>query len=427
MFIDKAKIHLKAGKGGDGAVAFRREAHVPAGGPAGGDGGKGGDIIFQVDEGMRTLMDFRYRRHYNAANGENGKGKNMYGKDGEDLLLKVPPGTIIREETTGNIIADLISHNDMVVAARGGKGGKGNTYFKTSTRQAPRFATAGEHGQELTVILELKLIADVGLIGFPNVGKSTLLSVVTSARPKIADYHFTTLTPNLGVVRTKYGDSFVLADIPGLIEGAHEGTGLGHEFLRHVERTKLLIHVVDVAGLEGRDPLEDFEKINQELHLYNEQLLEKPQVVAANKIDIPGSNDNFKKLKSALKEQGIEVFPISAVTNQGLDELLNYVSKRLKELETLYGDTVIKEKKIYKYEEPEDKHHFTVHVKDGVYIVEGRFIERLINSINFDDLDSLSYFQKVLEDRGVIDKLKELGVSEGDLVKIYGIEFEYFE
>ncbi|MDI9476807.1 MAG: GTPase ObgE [Natronincolaceae bacterium] len=427
MFIDKAKIHLKAGKGGDGAVAFRREIYVPAGGPAGGDGGKGGDIIFQVDEGMRTLMDFRYKKHYNADNGENGKGKNMYGKDGADLLLKVPPGTVIREETTGHIIADLIGHNDTVVVVRGGKGGKGNTHFKTSTRQAPRFATAGEHGQELTVILELKLIADVGLIGFPNVGKSTLLSVVTSARPKIANYHFTTLTPNLGIVQTKHGDSFVLADIPGLIEGAHEGAGLGHEFLRHTERTKLLIHVLDISGTEGRDPLEDFEKINTELRLYNEELAKKPQVVAANKIDIPGWQVNFEKIKSALKKQKVEVFSISAVTGQGLDELLNYVSKRLKELEASHKETVVKKEKVYKYEEPEDKYYFTVYKKDDVYIVEGKFIERLINSTNFDEIDSLGYFQKVLENRGVIDRLKELGMSEGDTVRIYGVEFEHFE
>lgn len=427
MFIDKAKIHLKAGKGGDGAVAFRREIYVPAGGPAGGDGGKGGDIIFQVDEGMRTLMDFRYRKHYNAANGEDGKGKNMYGKDGTDLLLKVPPGTIIREESTGHIIADLTSHDDTVVAAKGGKGGKGNTHFKTSTRQAPRFATAGEHGQELMVILELKLIADVGLIGFPNVGKSTLLSVVTSAKPKIANYHFTTLTPNLGIVQTKYGDSFVLADIPGLIEGAHGGAGLGHEFLRHTERTKLLIHILDVSGTEGRDPLEDFEKINTELRLYNEELAEKPQVVAANKIDIPGSQVNIEKIKSALKEQETEVFPISAVTGQGLDELLNYVSKRLKGLEALHKEIVVKKEKVYKYEEPEDKYYFTAYKKDGIYIVEGKFIERLINSTNFDEIDSLGYFQKVLENKGVINRLKELGMTEGDTVKIYGIEFEHFE
>lgn len=428
MFIDKAKIHLKAGKGGDGAVAFRREAHVPAGGPAGGDGGKGGDIVFQVDEGMRTLMDFRYKKRYNASNGEDGRGKNMYGKDGDDLLLKVPPGTIIKEETTGHIIADLTNHDDTVVVAVGGKGGKGNTHFKTPTRQAPRFATPGEYGQELTVVLELKLIADVGLIGFPNVGKSTLLSVVTSAKPKIANYHFTTLTPNLGVVQTKYGDSFVLADIPGLIEGAHGGAGLGHEFLRHIERTKLLIHVIDVSGIEGRDPIRDFEKINEELHLYNEELVKKPQVVAANKTDIPGSYTNFEKLKSALKEQKVEVFPISAVTGQGLDELLGYVSKRLKEPEKIHKETFIKkEEKIYKYEEPEDRHHFTVYIEDGVYVVEGKFIEGLINSTDFEDMESLSYFQRVLKNRGVIDKLKELGMSEGDSVRMYSVEFEHFE
>ncbi|QUH20503.1 GTPase ObgE [Alkaliphilus sp. B6464] len=427
MFIDKAKIYLKAGKGGDGAVAFRREIYVPAGGPAGGDGGKGGDIIFKVDEGMRTLMDFRYQKHYTATNGEDGKNKNMYGKDGEDLILMVPPGTIVREEKTGEVIADLTINNDEVVVARGGKGGKGNSHFKTAVRQAPRFAIGGERGQEFTVILELKLIADVGLVGFPNVGKSTFLSVVTSAKPKIANYHFTTLTPNLGVVRTKYGDSFVLADIPGLIEGAHEGTGLGHEFLRHVERTKLLIHVLDVAGLEDRDPLEDFEKINQELYLYNEKLAEKPQVVAANKTDIPGADINFEKLKSTLNERGIEVFPISAATSRGLDELLNYVSKRLKELELLQEETVVEEEKVYRYQEMEDKYHFTVTKDDDVYVVEGRFIERLVNSTNFDDIDSLSYFQKVLRNRGVIDKLKDAGVSEGDLVKMYSVEFEYFD
>lgn len=428
MFIDKAKINLKAGKGGDGAVAFRKEIYVPAGGPEGGDGGKGGDIIFVVDEGMRTLMDFKYKKNYKAENGEDGKGRNKYGKDGENLILKVPPGTIVREEESGQIIADLTISNDRVVVARGGKGGKGNTHFKTAVRQAPRFAIAGQRGQEFTVTLELKLIADVGLVGFPNVGKSTFLSVVTSAKPKIANYHFTTLTPNLGVVKTKYGDSFVLADIPGLIEGAHEGTGLGHEFLRHVERTKLLIHVLDVSGVEGRDPLDDFEKINQELHLYNEKLAEKPQVVAANKTDIQGAEDNFEKLKTTLNERGIEVFPISAATNQGLDNLLSYVSIKLKELEEkLKAEPPVEEEKVYKYEETEDKYYFTVTKEDDVYVVEGRFIERLINSTNFDDIDSLSYFQKVLRNRGVIDKLKETGVSEGDLVRMYSVEFEYFD
>ncbi|HZK57951.1 MAG TPA: GTPase ObgE [Clostridia bacterium] len=428
MFIDKAKIHLKAGKGGDGAVAFRREAHVPAGGPAGGDGGKGGDIIFQVDEGMRTLMDFRYKKHYSASNGEDGKGKNMYGKDGGNLLLRVPPGTILREEKTGHIIADLTNSDDTVVAAKGGRGGKGNTHFKTSTRQAPRFAIAGEHGQELAVILELKLIADVGLIGFPNVGKSTLLSVLTGAKPKIANYHFTTLTPNLGVVQTKHGDSFVLADIPGLIEGAHGGAGLGHEFLRHVERTKLLLHVIDISGVEGRDPIEDFRKINEELYLYNKELAERPQIVVANKTDILGPHDNLEKLKSTLGEQETKVFPVSAVTGQGLDELLGYVSKKLGELEKVHKETVIKKgEKIYKYEESDDKQHFTVYVEDGVYVAEGKFIERLIDSTDFEDMESLSYFQRVLKNRGVIDKLKELGMSEGDSVRMYGVEFEHFE
>lgn len=336
---------------------------------------------------------------------------------------------MLEKKKSGQIIADLTMGNDKVVVARGGKGGKGNTHFKTSVRQAPRFAIAGGHGQEFTVTLELKLIADVGLVGFPNVGKSTFLSVVTSAKPKIANYHFTTLTPNLGVVRTKFGDSFVLADIPGLIEGAHEGIGLGHEFLRHVERTKLLIHVLDVSGVEGRDALEDFEKINQELHLYNEELSKKPQVVAANKTDIPGAEENLENLKAELTKRGIEVFPISAATNQGLDDLLSYVSIRLKELEQIEAEKAAaapKEEKVYKYEETEDKYHFTVVKEDDVYVVEGRFIERLINSTNFDDIDSLSYFQKVLRNRGVIDRLKEAGVLEGDLIRMYSIEFEYF-
>ncbi|SDK57593.1 GTPase ObgE [Natronincola ferrireducens] len=427
MFVDKAKINLKAGKGGDGAVAFRREIYVPAGGPSGGDGGKGGDIIFEVDEGMRTLMDFRYKKHYVASNGEDGKKKNMYGKDGEDLVLKVPPGTIVREEKTGLLIADLVKGGDKKIVAKGGKGGKGNVHFKSSTRQAPGFAIAGEYGDEITVVLELKLIADVGLIGFPNVGKSTILSVVTSANPKIGNYHFTTITPNLGVVKTKYGDSFVLADIPGLIEGAHEGTGLGHEFLRHVERTKLLIHVIDVAALEDRDPMEDFNKINEELKLYSPQLSKKPQIVAANKVDIPQGEENFKSFKEQLKNTGVEVFPISAATNRGLEELFTYVSKKLKEAEETYREEEInEEEKIYKYEK-EDKFQFTVGKEDGIFIIEGKFVERLIHSTNFDSMESLSYFQKVLRKRGVIDELKTLGIKDGDTVKIDDVEFEYYD
>ncbi|MCC5911573.1 MAG: GTPase ObgE [Clostridiaceae bacterium] len=428
MFIDKAKIDLKAGKGGDGAVAFRREIYVPAGGPAGGDGGKGGNIIFEVDEGMRTLMDFRYKKHYTADNGEDGKNKNMFGKDGNDLILKLPPGTIVKDEKTGIVIADLVKGGDRKVIAKGGKGGKGNINFKTATRQAPRFATAGEYGEELTVILELKLLADVGLVGFPNVGKSTILSVVTSANPKVANYHFTTIKPNLGVVKTKHGDSFVLADIPGLIEGAHEGTGLGHEFLRHVERTKLLIHVIDIASLEGRDPLEDFHKINEELKLYSPKLSEKPQIVAANKADIPQSEENIAMVKEKLKESGIEVFVISAATNKGLDQLFTHVSAKLKEIEENYIEETVEvnEEKVYKLQK-EDKYKFSVYKEKDLFVVEGRFLERLINSTNFDSMDSLSYFQKILKNRGIIDELKTLGIQEGDTVKIHDIEFEYYE
>ncbi|NLM04639.1 MAG: GTPase ObgE [Clostridiales bacterium] len=422
MFVDKAEIHLKAGKGGNGMVAFRREIYVPSGGPAGGDGGRGGSIIFEVDEGMRTLMDFRYKKQYTAPNGEDGKSKNMNGKDGEDLILRVPPGTVIREAKTGKLIADLVKPGDRKVVAQGGRGGKGNTHFKTATRQAPRFALAGEHGDELSVILELKMIADVGLVGFPNVGKSTILSIVTSANPKIANYHFTTLKPNLGVVKTKYGDSFVLADIPGLIEGAHEGVGLGHEFLRHVDRTKLLIHVIDVSGIEGRNPIDDFYKINDELKLYSTKLIEKPQVVAANKVDILQSTEHLKALEEELKKLDIRVFPISAATNKGIDELFTYVATMLKEIEENYEEEI--EEEIYEYER-EDRYHFIVTREEDVFIVEGKFLNRLLYSTNFDSMESLTFFQRELRKRGVIDKLKEMGMKNGDLVKIEDIEFEY--
>lgn len=373
-------------------------------------------------------MDFRYKRHYQAPNGEDGKNKKMFGKDGENLVLKVPPGTIIKEEKSGQIIADLTGENTRKVVAHGGKGGRGNTNFKTATRQAPKFATAGELGEELTVTLELKLIADVGLVGFPNVGKSTILSIVTSAKPKVADYHFTTLTPNLGVVSTKFGDSFVLADIPGLIEGAHTGVGLGHEFLRHVERTKVLIHVIDVAGLEGRDPIEDFEKINSELKLYSEKLVGKPQIVAANKIDIPDSENKFKELTDYMSKKEIEVFPISAATNRGMDELFARVSSRLKEVEAFEKENppVIEEEKVYTLEK-EERYQFTIEKEKDTFIVEGKFLLRLIDSVNFDDMESLSYFQKTLRKRGIIDKLKDMGIQDGDTVKIYDVEFEYYE
>ncbi|WZL71569.1 GTPase ObgE [Clostridiaceae bacterium 35-E11] len=424
MFIDKAKIFVKAGKGGDGIVSFRREKYVPAGGPDGGDGGKGGSVIFEVDEGLRTLMDFRYKKRYIADNGENGKGKKMHGKDGENLILKVPPGTVVRDERTNLVIADLVEHGQQAVIAKGGRGGRGNTHFTTSTRQAPNFAESGGLAEERSVILELKLLADVGLVGFPNVGKSTILSIVTSAKPKIANYHFTTITPNLGVVEVDK-KSFVLADIPGLIEGAHQGIGLGLEFLRHVERTKLLIHVVDVSGMEGRDPIDDFYKINKELSQYTEQLAQKPQVIVANKMDLLESKELFYKFEAEMKKKGYEVFPVSAATNQGLLELMRYVVQKLEEIK----DTPIFEEgetfKYYTLEEDSNK-TITVRKENDYYVLEGKGIEKLFRSTNFDDMDSLRYFQNFLMKKGIIEKLKELGIEDGDTVKIFDFEFEYY-
>ncbi|KXZ40133.1 GTP-binding protein [Alkalithermobacter thermoalcaliphilus JW-YL-7 = DSM 7308] len=425
MFIDKARIFVKGGKGGNGAVAFRREKYVPAGGPDGGDGGRGGSVIFEVDEGLRTLMDFKYKTKYVASSGEDGKSKSKHGKSGEDLVLKVPPGTIIRDEETNLVIADLKNHKDKAVVARGGKGGRGNNHFTTSVRQAPTFAEAGREGEERWIILELKLIADVGLLGFPNVGKSTFLSIVTSAKPKIANYHFTTLTPNLGVVQTKYGDSFVLADIPGLIEGASEGVGLGHDFLRHVERTKVLIHIVDISGMEGRDPIDDFEKINDELKKYNQKLASRPQVVVANKIDLLDSKDDYEIFKQEIESRGYKVFAMSAATREGVDDVINYVANLLKEVEDIQ---IISEEEMMKEDLKENVvEEITVRLEDGVYIVEGKELQRLLYSINFEDMESLQYFQKIMEKKGIFDKLRQLGVQDGDLVKIYDLEFEYYE
>lgn len=425
MFIDKAKIFVKGGKGGDGIVSFRREKYVPAGGPDGGDGGKGGSVIFEVDEGLRTLMDFRYKKRYVAGHGENGKGKKMHGKDGEDLVLKVPPGTIVKDEKTNLIIADLVEHGQQAIIAKGGRGGRGNIHFTTATRQAPNFAESGGFPEERWVILELKLLADVGLVGFPNVGKSTILSIVTSAKPKIANYHFTTITPNLGVVEVDK-KSFVLADIPGLIEGAHQGVGLGLEFLRHVERTKLLIHVVDVSGIEGRDPIDDFNKINEELSKYTVQLAKKPQVVVANKMDLLESKEPFHQFEAEMKKRGYEVFPISAATNQGLLELMRYVAKKLEEIEDM---PIFEEEETFKYytlEEGEDK-KIIVRKENDYYVLEGKGIEKLFRSTNFDDMDSLRYFQNFLMKKGIIGKLKELGIEDGDTVKIFDFEFEYYD
>jgi len=426
MFVDKARIFVRAGKGGDGSVSFRREKYIPAGGPDGGDGGKGGSIIFEVDEGLRTLMDFRYKKKYIAEDGENGKAKKMSGKDGENLILKVPPGTIVRDEKTNLVIADLVEHGQISVIAKGGRGGKGNVNFTTPTRQAPNFAESGDPPEERWVILELKLLADVGLIGFPNVGKSTILSIVTSAKPKIANYHFTTLTPNLGVVEIDK-QSFVMADIPGLIEGAHEGVGLGLEFLRHVERTKILIHVVDISGIEGRNPMEDFHKINDELKHYAEKLSKKPQIIAANKLDLLENNEAYKEFENNLKVEGYDVFPISAATNKGLTELMREVVKRLNTIEA--HPILIEEEEAYKYYTLEEKenHKITVRRENHYYVIEGKPIEKLLHSTNFSDMDSLTYFQNFLRKRGIVDELKKLGIQDGDTVKILDFEFEYYD
>lgn len=424
MFIDKARIFVKAGNGGNGAVAFRREKYVPAGGPDGGDGGHGASVIFEVDLGLRTLMDFKYQKKYLAqAGGDGTKGKKA-GKNGEDLVLKVPAGTIIRDETTGLVLADLKNEGDKAVVAKGGRGGKGNQHFANSVRQAPAFAKSGTDGEERWVTLELKMIADVGLLGFPNVGKSTFLSVVTKAKPKIANYHFTTLTPNLGVVQTKFGESFVLADIPGLIEGAAEGVGLGHDFLRHVERTKVLIHIVDISGIEGRDALDDFDKINDELKMYNEKLSTRPQVVVANKYDILEDESVYEDFKNELEGRGYKVFKMSAATRQGVDDVIAYVSQLLQEAEDI---ELVTEEEMYKPElDDTSEEGLTIEIEDGVYVVKGKALRRIMYSVNFDDMESLQFFQKSMESQGVFDKLREMGIEDGDTVKIYELEFEFY-
>lgn len=426
MFIDKARIFVKAGNGGNGAVAFRKEKYVPAGGPDGGDGGHGSSVIFEVDLGLRTLMDFKYQRKYVApAGGDGTKGKRA-GKNGEDLVLKVPAGTIIRDEATGLVLADLKDEGDRAVIARGGRGGKGNQHFANAVRQAPAFAKSGTDGEERWVVLELKIIADVGLLGFPNVGKSTFLSVVTKAKPKIANYHFTTLTPNLGVVQTKFGESFVLADIPGLIEGASEGIGLGHDFLRHVERTKVLIHIVDISGLEGRTALEDFDKINDELKLYNEKLSARPQIVVANKMDILEDQSIFEEFKTELEGRGYKVFSMSAATRQGIDEVISYVAQLLNEVEEV---EVVSEDEMYRPELDQNNEGDGLEIEieeDGVYVVKGKALRRIMYSVNFEDMESIQYFQKAMESQGVFDRLREMGIEDGDTVRIYELEFEFY-
>ena len=426
MFVDKAKLYIKAGNGGNGAVAFRREIYVPAGGPAGGDGGKGGNVIIIADSNLRTLMDYRYKSKYVAEPGEDGKGSNMFGKHGEDLYLRVPVGTIIKDEETGLIMADLKNDGDEFVAAKGGYGGKGNTHHKTSVRQAPGFAKAGKDGEEKNIILELRLIADVGLIGFPNVGKSTFLSIISKAKPKIANYHFTTLTPNLGVTKLKNGDSFVVADIPGIIEGANEGIGLGHDFLRHIERTKVLVHIVDISGIEGRDPLDDFEKINTELKKYNEKLSSRPQIVVANKMDILDDIDIYNNFKSELENRGYKVYSMSAATLSGVDEILNTISQMLKdaeEVDLFDEEDIYDETKVISQNIDEIK----VYKENDIFIVEGNRLEKLLYSVDFEDMESIRYFQSIMEKTGVFDKLRSIGVQDGDTVRIYDLEFEYYE
>ena len=381
-------------------------------------------VIFEVDLGLRTLMDFKYQKKYLAqAGGDGTKGKKA-GKNGEDLVLKVPAGTIIRDEATGLVLADLKNEGDKAVVAKGGRGGKGNQHFANSVRQAPAFAKSGTDGEERWVTLELKMIADVGLLGFPNVGKSTFLSVVTKAKPKIANYHFTTLTPNLGVVQTKFGESFVLADIPGLIEGAAEGVGLGHDFLRHVERTKVLIHIVDISGIEGRDALDDFDKINDELKMYNEKLSTRPQVVVANKYDILEDESVYEDFKNELEGRGYKVFKMSAATRQGVDDVIAYVSQLLQEAEDI---ELVTEEEMYKPElDDTSEEGLTIEIEDGVYVVKGKALRRIMYSVNFDDMESLQFFQKSMESQGVFDKLREMGIEDGDTVKIYELEFEFY-
>ncbi len=422
MFIDVAKIHVKAGKGGDGVVAWRREKYEPAGGPYGGDGGNGGSIILKADEGIRTLMDFRYKRSYAGENGENGRTKKQFGKAGQDIILKVPVGTLVKDGNTGGVIVDLKEKDQTFVIAKGGRGGKGNARFATATRQAPGFAEPGTKGQERNIVLELKLLADVGLIGFPNVGKSTILSIVSAAKPKIANYHFTTLKPNLGVVRVAEEKSFVIADIPGLIEGAHEGAGLGHDFLRHIERTRVLVHVLDTSGSEGRDPVEDFYKINEELTQYNAKLGNKPQIIVANKMDVPGAVEGLEKIKLEFEPKGYKIYSISAATLQGIDELKYGIWDLLINTEESY-DTFDEE---FVHEEDEND-SVIVRKENGDYIVEGDFVERLLNSTYFDDVDSLRYFQDMLRKKGIVEELKALGIQENDSVFICGYEFEFFD
>ncbi len=429
MFADRAKIYVRSGKGGDGHVSFRREKYVPNGGPDGGDGGNGGSVIFEIDEGLNTLTDFRHIRKYCAKDGEPGGKRNCRGKNGEDIVIKVPEGTVLKEEESGRIIADMSGDNRRMVLLTGGKGGNGNQHYATSTMQAPKYAQPGQPSKELNILMELKCIADVGLVGFPNVGKSTLLSRVTNARPKIANYHFTTLNPHLGVVDMEDG-GFVIADIPGLIEGASEGVGLGHEFLRHIERTRVIIHMVDVAGTEGRDPVEDIYAINKELEAYNEEIAKRPQIIAANKTDAiydDGENDPVKRLKDEFEPKGIPVYPISAVSGEGLNELLFAVKDMLKEINEppiIFEAEIVPDEVLQYSNEPLS---VTYDEAEDEYVVEGPRIEKMLGYTNLDSEKGFVFFQKFLKENEILDQLEALGIKEGDTVRMYGLKFDYYK
>lgn len=429
MFADRARIYVKSGKGGDGHVSFRREKYVPNGGPDGGDGGDGGSVIFEVDEGLNTLTDFRHIRKYCAGSGEEGGKKNCRGKSGEDIVLKVPHGTVIKEAESGKVITDMSGENRRFVLLKGGRGGNGNQHYATSTMQAPKYAQPGQEAKELELLLELKVIADVGLVGFPNVGKSTFLARVTNARPKIANYHFTTLNPNLGVVDLEDANGFVIADIPGLIEGASEGVGLGHEFLRHIERTKLIIHMVDAASTEGRDPLEDIYAINKELEAYNPKIAVRPQVIAANKTDMfagaEEENETLRRIRQEFEPKGIPVFPISAVSGQGVRELLYTVNNLLAEMD---DKPVIFEQEYFpEFTAKEEPYTVLYDEKEKEYVIEGPRIEKMLGYTNLESEKGFTFFQNFLKDNGILDELEKLGIEEGDTVRMYGLSFDYYK
>ena len=430
MFVDQVKVMVKGGDGGNGIVAYRREKYVPKGGPAGGDGGNGANVVFEVEEGLRTLMDFRYQRHFKAPRGEHGMSKNMHGKNASDMVVKVPPGTVVRDEESGEILADLVEHGQRAIIAKGGRGGRGNSRFTTPSNPAPEIAENGEPGQERTIIMELKLLADVGLVGFPSVGKSTLLSVVSAARPKIAEYHFTTIVPNLGMVETEDGRSFVMADLPGLIEGASEGVGLGHQFLRHIERTRVIVHLIDMSGLEGRDPYEDYLTINKELQEYNLRLTERPQIIVASKMDMPDAEENLKAFKQKLDDE-YPVFPISSVQREGIRELLYAIADKIEEtpefpLEHEEEEETGIHRVLYKHQSSKDEFQIT-RDPDGSFVVTGFKIERLFKMTDFTRDESIRRFARQIRSFGVDEALRERGAKDGDIVRILEYEFEFMD